>query len=552
MAKRTLVTWYGITDLSAAMGVVNSGPVFDALRRGDYQAAIILCYTDPDKDEPEIQSGIEYSPADIRRVANSQVAHTHFKSWLESSLASEGVNVQLRTYSAKLAHLNDTDGIFKAAAFALKMARDEYSASGVDVFLSPGTPAMAFTWGMAALVNKRHDIRAIASSDPTKPPAAVNFPSEMGSAEAWVDAPSVIDDMTSYDVVYHLFGEQRIPAGIVLREFDCGHHVFVTDRNYQSKIMRKLLRHDGRKEDLFVDPFDPKSVENAITLHARTQPSGTRFGFNLTGGTKLMYTGGLAAAMTIGGVPFYLDGRHQNVVRVDTWETKPYQGLRDVEDYLMLSGLAVKDSGRWESLPFRQTRLGHTRNLWSVKSKLARIYKSISHYNDEVRPFSISQRGVEATLSKQMEGMLNIDGKRMDFPNQSDFAKYVSGGWLEEYVYDLVQPLFGTDIFDVRIGACVKWPGTNQDAQEFDVLATNGNRLFIIECKAGAVRAEDIYKLQQNVRAYGGVEAHGILAAAFSPSPAIRRRIEADRRLSLACGASLKSSLFAALRVMNN
>jgi len=529
------------------MGVVNSGPVFDVLRRGDYQAAIILCYTDPEKEEPEIPSGSEYAQTDVRRVANSQAAHTHFKCWLETSLASEGVNVQLRTYSAKLAHLNDTDGIFKAAAFALKMARNEYPSSGADVFLSPGTPAMAFTWGMAALVNKRHDIRAIASSDPTKPAAVVDFPSEMRSAEAWVDAPSVIDDMTSYDVVYHLFGEQRIPAGIVLREFDCGHHVFVTDRKFQSKVMRQLLRPEARKEDLFIDPFDPKSVETAIVTHARNQPSGTRFGFNLTGGTKLMYTGGLAAAMTIGGIPFYLDGRHQNVVRVDTWEKKPYEGLKNVEDYLLLSGLSVKESGRWDSIHWRQERLEQTLKLWNLRSKVAKIYRQVADYNDEPRSFSINSSGVEAVFSKAMDGMLRIDGVKMNFPGQSDFAKYVSGGWLEEYVYNLVQPLVGTSVFDVRIGACVQWPGTNQDAQEFDVLATNGNRLFIIECKAGAVRAEDIYKLQQNVRAYGGVEAHGILAAAFPPSLAVRRRIEADRRLALACGNKLQSELFAAL-----
>lgn len=547
MAKRILVTWYGITDLSAAMGVVNSGPVLDALRRGDYQAAIILCYTDPDKDEKEIQSDIDFSPADVRRVANSQAAHAHFKRKLEVSLASENVTVQLRTYSAKLAHLNDTQGIFKAAAFALKMARDEYSGSGVDVFLSPGTPAMAFTWGMAALVNQRHDIRAIASSDPSKPPAVVEFPSEMRSAEAWVDAPSVIDDMTSYDVIYHLFGEQRIPAGIVLREFDCKHHVFVTDRKFQSKVMRQLLQPGARKEDLFINPFDPKSVETAIVSHARNQDSGTRFGFNLTGGTKLMYTGGLAAAMTIGGIPFYLDGRHQSIVRVDTWETIPYKGLRDVEDYLLLSGLTVKESGRWDLLPWRSQRLEQTRKLWSLRSRIAKIYRQVAEYNDEPRSFSIKEKGVEAVLSKAMDGVLRFDGLHLDFPNQSDFAKYVSGGWLEEYVYDLIRSLIGTSVSDVRIGACVQWPGTNQDAQEFDVLATNGNRLFIVECKAGAVKSEDIYKLQQNVRAYGGVEAYGILAAAFPPSPSVRRRIESDRRLTLACGNKLQSELIAAL-----
>ncbi|TOP69835.1 hypothetical protein, partial [Vibrio parahaemolyticus] len=48
-----------------------------------------------------------------------------------------------------------------------------------------------------------------------------------------------------------------------------------------------------------------------------------------------------------------------------------------------------------------------------------------------------------------------------------------------------------------------------------------------IECKAGGVKSEQLMKLQNIVRYFGGVSGQGILACCFSPNNSvIRRRIE--------------------------
>ena len=48
--KKYLLTWYGITDLRAAMGLEKSdGPVLGALRAGNYTDVCILAYTNKEK-----------------------------------------------------------------------------------------------------------------------------------------------------------------------------------------------------------------------------------------------------------------------------------------------------------------------------------------------------------------------------------------------------------------------------------------------------------------------------------------------------------------------
>ena len=85
-------------------------------------------------------------------------------------------------------------------------------------------------------------------------------------------------------------------------------------------------------------------------------------------------------------------------------------------------------------------------------------------------------------------------------------------------------------IFDLRIGMEVMGAGQiphpwQMPVGEFDCVFTNGNRLFIVECKSGAVKQEHIQKLENNVKTYGGIAAKGILFTSFPLNPAHQTRI---------------------------
>ena len=103
------------------------------------------------------------------------------------------------------------------------------------------------------------------------------------------------------------------------------------------------------------------------------------------------------------------------------------------------------------------------------------------------------------------------------------------------------------ELRDLRIGIEVSWKTqTNTEpcaAQEFDVALTDGRRLFILECKAGRVLPEDIYKLENSVRNYGGAEARGMLVSAFQPAAAAKQRLQGAKNLIYLYGDRVASEL---------
>ena len=110
----------------------------------------------------------------------------------------------------------------------------------------------------------------------------------------------------------------------------------------------------------------------------------------------------------------------------------------------------------------------------------------------------------------------------------SQFKVYLTGGWFEEYVYNNLKNLVKTKkITDLHHSLKISYETNNattlekflgltksennQLYQELDVVFTDGNRLYVIECKSGRAEVEHIMKLENIVRYYGGLEGKGIL-----------------------------------------
>ncbi len=81
----------------------------------------------------------------------------------------------------------------------------------MSLYLSPGTPTMAFTWAFAALAHPNVRKRLIAASDPTRPPEPVRLPSEWMERFGNPTRPGA-RTAAAFDAVFHLFGEQRMPT----------------------------------------------------------------------------------------------------------------------------------------------------------------------------------------------------------------------------------------------------------------------------------------------------------------------------------------------------
>ena len=213
--KKYLMTWYGMTDLRASLGLEQTtGPVLGALLAEDYTDVVILAFTHPAKNETKADKFQEKlaelktsDPVATRKFidlfANTPEAHNHFNQWLEKQLWDAGKKVNLCFNSVSLKHLNDTEGIYEAASQSLNTVAALEGEKLVTLYLSPGTPVMAFVWAFAALRHPTLKKRLIASSQPGIPPERIVLPSEWlewhGRQVRTTDAES-----DQYDAIFHL------------------------------------------------------------------------------------------------------------------------------------------------------------------------------------------------------------------------------------------------------------------------------------------------------------------------------------------------------------
>lgn len=567
-----LLTWYGITDLRAALGFEDSGgPILGALTTCKYTHVLVLAYTDPTKTGPHVVSAQKQCIAKLEdgsasgsmlsrqeqlevvdALANTPMGHRWFQDWLHGEIKRRGLGVAIRIVEKELGSLSDAKGTYEAASDALDVVLATEGEKEVTVYLSPGTPVMAFTWAFVSLVNPELQVRVIASPDYRKEPEEVRLPYELlapSSRKRRVVIPGGSED---FDTVFHLFGEQRLPSLLGILQFPSRRHVFVTSPKYPADCMRRFMPAGAEFAMLSVNPFDPMSTNVEILRFVAAMPAGARIGFNLTGGTKLMFAGAQAACKKIDGVPFYFETRHHSVVFLDDFATMEVRGVDDVERFVEIGGYSVSRSGLWNEEPIRERRREFTRMLWQERSRVAKLYRDLSEIAGNQlrqRAFRIDKGGVSASLDGDDQGFLRLGQDEYVVDSCPDFASYLCGGWLEEYVHILLEPLREAGrLRDLRIGLEVAWAPAHGDttqsaAQEFDVTFTDGKRLFIIECKAGRVLNEDVYKLENSVRNYGGIEARGILVAAFPPPDAPRRRLQGAKNLSFCAGRGVPDRL---------
>lgn len=109
--------------------------------------------------------------------------------------------------------------------------------------------------------------------------------------------------------------------------------------------------------------------------------------------------------------------------------------------------------------------------------------------------------------------------------DSTKLLSYIIGGWFEEYLYLELMPLVQNGyIYDLQINTKLNTKGA--DYQEFDIVFTDGYRLFVVECKSGGVKSEAVEKLANIKQRYGGLNSICIIATPFSQNKIVDKKIQ--------------------------
>jgi hypothetical protein len=580
--KHFLLTWSGITDLRAALGVEDSdGPVLAALSTGRFTDVIILGYTDPQKPQ-DVDSRLRMewlerltAPSNAKQqvsrqaaqdavdaFSNTRAGHELFVHWLGEMLRIRGRDVRINLIMRNLQRLNDVEGVIAAASSAIETALAEPNSKRITAFISPGTPVMAYVWALLARSNPHLEMDILANSDPRTEPEVVSISSA-------VPLPLIYSrDKNNhhgieYELAIHLMGEQPIPVIFGIRQFSAKKHLILTTKEYEAQA-RRIGKTTGVSMTPIIipDAFKPADTRRAIEKQVAKLPMGCRSAVNVTGGTKPMFAGALLACWERGLDPFYIEIRKHNVISLRDGSRVPFVGVSSVEDFLRAVDFEIEkpDVGQKKMAEVRRQRLSAATKVWSHRSTMVGLYRTRQFVafneareregrNGSLRdePFTFTWARGHVSWDGAGSVDLELNGSAIEVPSLGGF-QFIAGAWLEDYTYSLLCPLEDSgEIRDLRVGLRVRYPDESLSsieatAQEFDCIFTDGKRLWIIECKAGPIRQEAIQKLENNLERYGGIAARGILVSASALGRAQAARIERSPGISVIAPEALSTA----------
>lgn len=235
---------------------------------------------------------------------------------------------------------------------------------------------------------------------------------------------------------------------------------------------------------------------------------------NITGGPKLTVVALVDAFRPIARRLEYTDTiRHVlEIIPTDALETARSEALGQVLDvpiYLAAQGFHVhsilSDQPGWEQAAeqrksaafYLANRAMNLSTFFGIMNALAS--KALSPHGgkflvEPMQTLDASKPPPKGLWRKTLErldaaGVLHWSVEApytLAFPD-AESARFLNGGWLEEYVWHVLRE---QGLHDVRLGVDGLWEGQGDAPNEFDVLATENNTMLYVECKTSAYKED--------------------------------------------------------------
>jgi hypothetical protein len=343
--------------------------------------------------------------------------------------------------------------------------------------------------------------------------------------------------MNSYPHVVHvcIATGQNAANLIPLKQLDAQEIWILQTPNMKANAahLQTALRREGRLiERVDFDDSSPEAIIRSsqdVTLRL----DGRQVILHATGGTKLMVLALSEELRLLGtGVGsldvLYAETRRQQIDWLGRQpRTEPMADVLDLQDMLLVQGYRIEGESRHADAQARaQTRADITRDLGDNAAKHAKYLGALNaiaegaakgqYERDLTSIMKHAPRGGLADLLEQAQakGLLRWDGELAITFADKQAAKYLCGGWLEEFVLLKLTGIARPGYFSINLQIVSATGGV---PNEIDAMLVHRNRVLLIECKT---RRQDekvqdaFYKLAQLRERLGGSVAASLYLSA--------------------------------------
>ena len=314
--------------------------------------------------------------------------------------------------------------------------------------------------------------------------------------------------------------------------------------------LKALLRDAGCRVSMrSVRAYRIEEIRESV-LAVIDEYAGQKLVLNATGGTKVMALGAYGVFREFDLPVFYIDSENGAMLSLSVpQKTTVLLDLLKVETCLKCYGYRVVSAGNPELQPAnRQLYQALVSGMDRLEGPLGNLNYLAGQAQKQLwchvkGSLMADSRFVDLLQLFQTAGHLTVADDRLVFPGEAS-RKLVQGGWLEQYVYGLIEDLRRMQkVRDAAIGLRVKnETGTNN---ELDVVCTCTNRLHVIECKTANLRSEHskgddvVYKLDNLRDLMGGTYGRALLVSYRRLRGEDRKRCR-DNEVSVVCGRNLQ------------
>jgi len=298
-----------------------------------------------------------------------------------------------------------------------------------------------------------------------------------------------------------LVSDQTIPNILGIYHFQPDRLLFITTNAMEKKRKTQaiidtlgLLGHD------YSDRYERVEVleDSILDCHRKIESTMQRLGdvelsVNLTNGTKIMSIAAYEFFKDYGSKMIYIPiNKNEYItpfpkkahIRPETLSLR-----LSVREYLAAYGLNVVNynkltAAKEEALKRSDLSIWLAHHYESVKNLLVCLGGGLREHRDDKKShdFSGPFEGPNE-LEKELIGRMGMSysngivSKRM---SRSEI-RYITGGWLEEFCFCELAKYLEKGINDVQLG--VKLSNVKGTENEFDVMFTKDNALYLVECK---------------------------------------------------------------------
>lgn len=193
-------------------------------------------------------------------------------------------------------------------------------------------------------------------------------------------------------------------------------------------------------------------------------------------------------------------------------QVKEYLDIHELENDLSERQMPVRSEMYTQAIYDIFTKVGVDSSDMYVLSQLREYRNKKSQTRISLMEHPTSPKGKPVPNLSQFLRKIHFQESTPGFLQQDEVV-YITGGWLEEYIYNFVKKLVRPD--DIVLGVHIYKKNLPQHNNELDVVFTKNNQLFVMECKTGFVSDrmfnEVVYKCCALKEALLGVSCHSYI-----------------------------------------